>query len=74
MGINGLKLKEFDKQLLVRYSLNECLEGGSLEPRLCPTLAKCLLSTFEISVGSVERLPSVFLILKIWFLSSWKRI
>ena len=26
----------------------------------CPTLAKCLLSTFEISLGSVERLPSGF--------------
>ena len=39
----GSKLKEFGKRLLVRYSLNECLEGGSLEARLCPTLAKCLL-------------------------------
>lgn len=36
----GSKLKEFGKWLLVRYSLNECLEfeGGSLEARLCPTL------------------------------------
>ena len=64
----GSKLKEFGKRLLVRYSLNECLEGGSLEARLCPTLAKSLLSTFEISLGSVERLPSGFLIvIEIWF-------
>ena len=63
----GSKLKQFGKWLLVRYSLNECLEGGSLEARLCPTLAKCLLSTFEISLGSVERLPSGFLIIEIWF-------
>ena len=56
----GSKLKELGKRLLVRYSLNECLEGGSLEARLRPTLAKCLLSTFEISLGSVERLPSGF--------------
>ena len=45
MQNKGITLKEFGKRLLVRYSLNECLEGGSLEARLCPTLAKCLLST-----------------------------